>query len=198
MTKSLPPFDRLVEQFRRLPGVGIKSAKRMTFAVLDMPSEDAQAFADAIIAAKAHISRCKICGDICEGDVCSVCLDSHRDQSILCVVEDSRDVAALEKMREYHGLYHVLGGLISPTDGIGPDRLLVRELLRRLDGKVKEVILATNPSVEGEATALYIAKLIKPMDVLTTRLAYGIPVGGELQYADDMTLFRAIEGRRKI
>ncbi|HCG34996.1 MAG TPA: recombination protein RecR, partial [Clostridiales bacterium] len=111
MTKSLPPFDRLVEQFRRLPGVGIKSAKRMTFAVLDMPSEDAQAFADAIIAAKAHISRCKICGDICEGDVCSVCLDSHRDQSILCVVEDSRDVAALEKMREYHGLYHVLGGL---------------------------------------------------------------------------------------
>lgn len=198
MARSPKPLDRLVESFRRLPGVGTKSAQRMAFAVLDMKDDDAREFADAILAAKERIARCVLCGDICEGQLCDVCADEGRDRSVICVVEDSRDVAAIEKMREYRGLYHVLGNLISPAEGIGPDRLRLKELLARLDGTVKEVILATNPSVEGEATAMYIAKLIKPFDVLTTRLAYGIPVGGELQYADDMTLMRAIEGRREI
>ncbi len=198
MAKSIQPLDKLVDCFRHLPGVGTKSAQRMAFAVLDMTDEDAAAFAASILAAKQKISRCTLCGDICEGEICSVCADMARNRSVICVVEDSRDVAALEKMREYRGLYHVLGGLISPADGIGPERLRIKELLSRLDESVSEVILATNPSIEGEASAMYIAKLIKPLGVKTTRLAYGIPVGGELQYADDMTLMRAIEGRREI
>ena len=194
-----PALERLVEHFRLLPGVGYKSAVRMAFCVLEMPEDKAKTFAEAILEAKEKIGRCKICQDICESEICSVCSDSSRDRSTICVVESSKDVLAIEKINNYRGLFHVLGGLIDPMEGIGPDELKIKELISRLgDNTVQEVIVATNPSIEGEATAMYLSRILKPLGIKTTRLAYGLPAGGELEYADELTLFKALEGRREI
>jgi len=165
---------------------------------LDMTEEEAQKFANAILEAKTQIKTCEVCCDISENSVCGICSDSRRDSSIICVVESSKDVAAFEKIKEYNGFYHVLGGLISPIDGIGPENLHINELIKRLDDGVQEIIIATNPSVEGETTAMYISRLVKPFGVKVSRLAYGLPVGSELEYADELTLFKALEGRREI
>ncbi|MBO4979154.1 MAG: recombination protein RecR [Clostridia bacterium] len=186
----------LSEQFGKLSGVGRKSALRMAYAVLAFSDEEAQEFADAILEAKQKIHLCPICQNLTDRDTCSICNDLDRDSSVICVVEDAKAVMALEKVREYRGLYHVLHGVISPINGITPDKLKLKELLPRLDGSVSEVIVATNPTVEGEATAMYIAKLVKPLGVRVTRLAYGVPVGADLEYADEVTLYRALEGRR--
>ncbi len=193
----LPVLEALISNFKRLPGIGHKTAVRMAFSVLDFTKEEAMEFAGAIVTAKEKITPCEVCGNISEGGKCEICSDARRDKSVICVVEDSRAVMALEKVREFKGLYHVLGGTISPMDGIGPEELNIKSLITRLDG-VEEVIIATNPTIEGETTAMYISKLIKPLGVKTTRLAYGVPVGGELEYSDEVTLFRAIEGRRDI
>jgi len=198
MKNEVLPLARLVEQFERLPGIGRKSAQRLAFCVLNMPQERAQQFAQAILDAKQKIHRCRVCQDLTDQEVCGICSDPARNRGILCVVEDPRDVLAIERTREYHGLYHVLHGLISPMNGIGPEQLTVKELLARLDGSVEEVIMATNPTVEGEATAMYLARLLKPMGLRVPRLAYGIPVGGNLEFADEVTLYRALEGRSEI
>lgn len=196
MNYSVLPLTKLTECFARLPGIGRKSAQRLAFHILRMPEEEAKAFANAILEAREKIGYCEICKNITDTPRCSICSDETRDKSTVCVVEDPRDVIAIERTKEYHGLYHVLGGLISPMDGIGPENLFIKELLARLgDGSVKEVIMATNPTVEGEATAMYLSRLIKPMGIKVSRLAYGIPVGGNLEYADEVTLYRAIEGR---
>lgn len=199
MAYNVIPLIKLIEQFERLPGIGRKTAQRLAFYVLNLPREKAQQFADAITEAHDKIKKCRVCQSLTEGELCPICADSARDGSVICVVEDSQDVLAFERTREYHGLYHVLHGLISPMDGIGPDQLHIKELLARIgSGEVKEVIMATNPTVEGEATAMYLARLLKPMGVRVTRLAYGIPVGGNLEYADEVTLYRALEGRSEI
>lgn len=199
MKYDVLPLTRLVEQFERLPGIGKKSAQRIAFYVLNMPKEKAKQFSDAILEAHEKIKKCQVCQNLTDQPVCHICQDQQRDRSIICVVEDPRDVIAIERTQEYNGLYHVLHGLISPMNGIGPDQLSVRELLERMNGdEVKEVIMATNPTVEGEATAMYLARLLKPMNIKVTRLAYGIPVGGNLEYADEVTLYRAIEGRSEI
>ncbi len=196
MNYSVLPLTKLTECFARLPGIGRKSAQRLAFHILRMPEEEAKAFANAILEAREKIGYCEICKNITDTPRCAICSDETRDKSTVCVVEDPRDVIAIERTKEYHGLYHVLGGLISPMDGIGPENLFIKELLARLgDGTVKEVIMATNPTVEGEATAMYLSRLIKPMGIKVSRLAYGIPVGGNLEYADEVTLYRAIEGR---
>ena len=196
MNYSVLPLTKLTECFARLPGIGRKSAQRLAFHILRMPEEEAKAFANAILEAREKIGYCEICKNITDTPRCAICSDETRDKSTVCVVEDPRDVIAIERTKEYHGLYHVLGGLISPMDGIGPENLFIKELLARLgDGTVKEVIMATNPTVEGEATAMYLSRLIKPMGIKVPRLAYGIPVGGNLEYADEVTLYRAIEGR---
>ena len=196
MNYGVLPLTKLTECFARLPGIGKKSAQRLAFHVLRMPKEEADAFANAILEAREKIGYCEICKNITDTPRCAICSDESRDRTTICVVEDPRDVIAIERTKEYHGLYHVLGGLISPMDGVGPERLCLKELLSRMsDGEVKEVIMATNPTVEGEATAMYISRLLKPMGVKVTRLAYGIPVGGNLEYADEVTLYRAIEGR---
>lgn len=181
-----------------MPGVGYKSAVRMAFAVLEMSKEQASAFANAVKSVKEKVKFCSVCCNISENEVCDICADDMRDGSVICVVESTRDVAAVEKIKEFRGKYHVLGGLISPIDGIGPEQLNIKQLLGRITEDTKEVIVATNPSVEGESTALYIARLIKPLGITVTRLAYGIPAGGELEFADEQTLFRAIEGRKEI
>ncbi len=198
MAYNVLPLTKLVEQFERLPGIGRKTAQRLAFYVLALPKEKAAEFAGAILEAHEKIKRCQICQSLTEKELCPVCSDETRDRTVICVVENSQDVIAFERTREYHGLYHVLHGLISPMDGIGPDQLCIKELLARLDGTVKEVVMATNPTVEGEATAIYLARLLKPMGVKVTRLAYGIPVGGNLEYADEVTLSRALEGRNEI
>ena len=196
MNYSVLPLTKLTECFARLPGIGRKSAQRLAFHILRMPEEEAKAFANAILEAREKIGYCEICKNITDTPRCAICSDETRDKSTICVVEDPRDVIAIERTKEYHGLYHVLGGLISPMDGVGPENLFIKELLARLgDGSVKEVIMATNPTVEGEATAMYLSRLIKPMGIKVSRLAYGIPVGGNLEYADEVTLDRAIEGR---
>ena len=196
MNYGVLPLTKLTECFARLPGIGKKSAQRLAFHVLRMPKEEADAFANAILEAREKIGYCEICKNITDTPRCAICSDESRDRTTICVVEDPRDVIAIERTKEYHGLYHVLGGLISPMDGVGPESLFINELLSRMsDGEVKEVIMATNPTVEGEATAMYISRLLKPMGVKVTRLAYGIPVGGNLEYADEVTLYRAIEGR---
>ena len=196
MNYSVLPLTKLTECFARLPGIGRKSAQRLAFHILRMPEEEAKAFANAILEAREKIGYCEICKNITDTPRCAICSDETRDKSTICVVEDPRDVIAIERTKEYHGLYHVLGGLISPMDGVGPENLFIKELLARLgDGSVKEVIMATNPTVEGEATAMYLSRLIKPMGIKVSRLAYGIPVGGNLEYADEVTLYRAIEGR---
>lgn len=193
------PLTRLIEQFASLPGIGIKTAQRLAFYMLTLSKEQTDAFANAVVEAHEKIKRCSICQNFTDGEVCSICSADERDHSTICVVEGPKDVVAFERTREYNGTYHVLNGLISPMDGIGPEQLSVKELLSRLgDGKVKEVIMATNPTVEGEATAMYLSRLIKPLGVKVTRLAYGIPVGGELEYADEVTLFKALENRNEI
>lgn len=196
MNYSVLPLTKLTECFARLPGIGKKSAQRLAFHILKMPEEDAKAFASAILEAREKIGYCEVCKNITDTPRCAICSDESRDRTTVCVVESPRDVLAIERTKEYHGLYHVLGGLISPMDGVGPESLFIKELLLRMaDGEVKEVIMATNPNVEGEATAMYLSRLLKPMGIKVSRLAYGIPVGGNLEYADEVTLYRAIEGR---
>ena len=199
MAYSVLPLTRLIEQFEKLPGVGRKGAQRLAFHVLGLPKEKAVDFANAILEAHEKIKKCSVCQNLTDAELCPVCMDGGRDRGVICVVEDPRDVIAFERTREYKGVYHVLHGLISPMEGIGPEQLTIKELIARLgDGEVKEVIMATNPTVEGEATAMYLARLIKPMDIKVTRLAYGIPVGGNLEYADEVTLYRALEGRSEL
>ena len=199
MAYSVLPLTRLIEQFEKLPGVGRKGAQRLAFHVLGLPKQKAVDFANAILEAHEKIKKCSVCQNLTDAELCPVCMDGGRDRSVICVVEDPRDVIAFERTREYKGVYHVLHGLISPMEGIGPEQLTIKELIARLgDGEVKEVIMATNPTVEGEATAMYLARLIKPMDIKVPRLAYGIPVGGNLEYADEVTLFRALEGRSEL
>ena len=199
MDSTAAPLQKLNEQFARLPGVGRKMAQRFAFYVLDLPEDKAKEFSSAILEAKSKIKKCSVCGNFTEGELCPICSAKGRDTSLICVVEDPRDVLAFERTREYHGLYHVLHGLISPMDGIGAEQLSVKELLARLgSGEVKEVIMAMNPTVEGEATAMYLAKLIKPLGIKTTRLAYGLPVGGSLEYTDETTLYRALSGRDEL
>ena len=195
-----PALETLVEQFARLPGVGKKSAQRLAFFVLGLPDEDAHAFADAILAAKKSISLCPVCRNFTEGEgLCPICQSSRRDGTTVCVVADPKDVNALERSREYNGRYHVLHGVISPMNHVGPDDLHIKELLERVaSGAVREVIMATNPTTEGEATAMYLSRLLKPFGVKVTRLAYGVPVGGQLEFADDATLTRALEGRQEM
>ena len=199
MDQLAAPLAQLVEQFERLPGIGHKTAQRLAFHILAESAENARQFADAILAAKETLSYCGVCCNITDKEVCDICASPRRDTSLVCVVEEPRDVIALERAREYKGLYHILHGVISPMDGIGPDALKIKELLARLhDTEIKEIIMATNPNIEGEATAMYLANLLKPLGVKVSRLAYGIPVGSHLEYADEITLLRAIEGRREI
>lgn len=196
MAEYIEEIERLSDNFRRLDGVGRKSALRMAFSVLDMTEEEAKAFADAIVAVKTKISYCPECKNITSGGLCSICADAERDRSTVCVVEDFRAVAAVERAKGYNGLYHVLHGSISPMKGVGPDDLTVKDLLARLSGgEVTEVILATNPTVEGETTAMYLSRLIAPLGIKTSRIANGVPVGGDLEYTDEITMRRALEGR---
>jgi len=195
-----PALEKLVEQFAKLPGVGVKSAQRLAFHVLSLPEEDAQQFAQAILDAKRSIHCCPVCQNLTEGDgPCSICANPRRDEGTICVVADPKDVVAMERSREYQGRYHVLHGVISPMNHVGPDDLHIKDLVARVStGQVEEVIMATNPDTEGEATAMYLSRLLKPFGAKITRLAYGIPVGSHLEYADDATLMRALEGRREI
>ena len=198
-SRSVLPLIKLIEQFERLPGIGKKTAQRLAFHILDMPKESAEEFASAILEAREKIKKCSVCQNLTEDELCPICSDEGRDKSVICVVESPQDVLAFERTKEYRGLYHVLHGLISPIDGIGPEQLYIKELMSRTSSEeLKEIIMATNPTVEGEATAAYIARLVKPMNIKVTRLAYGIPVGGNLEYADEVTLYRALEGRREI
>ena len=193
------PLEKLVEQFARLPGIGGKSAQRLAFHVLNLPIEDAQEFADAIVDAKKSVTLCPVCQNLTAGGLCPICAAPKRDESTICVVADPRDVIAIERAREFNGHYHVLHGVLSPMHHVGPDDLQIKSLLDRVaQGTIQEVIMATNPNTEGEATALYIARLLKPFGVKVTRLAYGIPVGGHLEFADDATLMRALEGRQEL
>ena len=190
------PLAQLVEQLERLPSVGHKSAQRLAFHILNMPDKSAEALVAAIQEARAQIHECKICHNLTDREICPICSAENRDRSVICVVEDPRDVIAFERTREYNGLYHVLHGTISPMDGIDAEKLRIKELLTRVaDDTVQEVIMATNPTVEGETTAAYISRLLKPFGLKVTRLAYGIPVGGDLEYADEITLRRSLEGR---
>ena len=193
------PIQRLVEELERLPGIGPKSAQRITYWLLSSERADAQRLADAITEVKRTIHFCPRCHDFAEGELCEVCADPGRDLTAICVVEEPRDVTAIERTGEFRGLYHVLHGAISPIDGIGPDQLKIRELISRLtDGDITEVVLATNPNVEGETTAVYIARMVKPLGIKVTRIASGLPVGGDLEYADEVTLGRALEARREM
>lgn len=195
---QIESFLKLQEQFAKLPGIGPKSAGRLAYHVIQMPAEEVKQFAQDMYTARLAVRYCKVCGNLTDGELCAVCADETRDRGVICVVRDARDVAAFERVREYRGVYHVLGGAISPLDGIGPDDLRIKELLARLTGDVREVILATNPDVRGEATAVYLARLIAPMGIKTTRIAHGVPVGGELEYTDEVTLLKALEGRRTL
>ena len=195
-----PALEALVEQFARLPGIGRKSAQRLAFHILNQPEETARDFAQALLAAKSAISCCPVCQNLTEGEgPCPLCASSRRDQSVVCVVADPKDVVAMERSREYRGVYHVLHGVISPMNHVGPDDLRISQLVERVaSGRVEEVIMATNPDTEGEATAMYLSRLMKPFGVRVTRLAYGIPVGSHLEFADEATLMRALEGRREM
>ncbi|EOD00362.1 recombination mediator RecR [Caldisalinibacter kiritimatiensis] len=193
------PVAKLIEEFSKLPGVGQKTAQRLAFHVLNMKNTDATELANAIVNAKKNIKYCSICGNLTDKDPCFICRNKKRDESVICVVEDPRDIISMERTKEFNGLYHVLHGSISPMDRVGPEDIRIKELLHRIkDGVVEEVILATNPTIEGEATAMYISKLLKPMGIKTTRIAHGVPVGGDLEYADEVTLSKALEGRREI
>ena len=199
MAEYMESLRVLAEQFGRLEGVGKKTAMRMAFSVLELENEDAETFAKAILDAKEKIHLCPICQNLTDREVCSVCADEERDHSLVCVVTDARAALAMEKVREFRGTYHVLHGVISPMNGITPDKLKIKELLERVEKEeISEVIIATNPTVEGEATAMYLSRLLRPLGVNVTRWAYGVPVGADLEYADEVTLFRALEGRREV
>ena len=199
MAEYIESLSRLAEKFGRLEGVGKKTAMRMAFSVLELETEEAEDFARAILDAKEKIHLCPVCQNLTDRELCPICADEERDRSVICVVTDARTVLAMEKVREYRGTYHVLHGLISPMNGITPDQLKIKELLARVGtGEVGEVIVATNPTVEGEATAMYLSRLLQPFGVRVTRLAYGVPVGADLEYADEVTLYRALEGRRDV
>lgn len=203
MNETLPsaaaPVARLIEQFHRLPGIGPKSAQRLTYHLLRVPREEAIALAEAILEMKDKTILCSSCQNVTEHDPCPICADPHRDRAIICVVEEPLDILALERTRGYRGLYHVLHGVLSPMDGVGPEDLKVAELLQRLkDGSVQEVIMATNPNLEGEATAMYLGRLLAPLGIRCTRLARGLPMGADLEYADDVTLARALENRQEV
>ena len=192
-------LERLTEEFAKLPGIGGKTAQRLAFYVLSLPDEEAESFANTILEAKRTVHTCPVCQNLTDGELCAICGDERRDHSVICVVAEPRDVIAMERAREYDGVYHVLHGVISPLNHVGPDDIRVRELLARVaKGGVREIIMATNPDTEGEATAMYLSRLLRPMEVKVTRLAYGIPVGSQLEYADEVTLLRALEGRREI
>ena len=192
-------LERLTEQFARLPGIGMKSAQRLAFYVLSLPKDEALSFAQAILDAKDSVRLCPVCQNLTDQELCAICADPERDHSLICVVAEPKDVIAMERSREYRGVYHVLHGVISPLNHVTQDDIRVRELLQRVGkGNVKEVIMATNPDTEGEATAMYITRLLRPMEVKVTRLAYGVPVGSQLEYADEVTLSRALEGRQEI
>ncbi|WP_170005875.1 recombination mediator RecR [Bacillus fonticola] len=193
------PITKLMDGFMKLPGIGPKTAARLAFFVLSMEEDDVLNFAKSLVDAKRKLNYCSVCGHITDQDPCRICEDKHRDQTAICVVQDPKDVIAMEKMREYSGLYHVLHGAISPMDGVGPEDINLTPLIQRLqDDTVQEVILATNPTIEGEATAMYISRLIKPSGIRITRIAHGLPVGGDLEYADEVTLSKALEGRREL
>lgn len=193
------PIDRLINEFSKLPGIGRKTAQRLAFHIINMNPADVEGLSKALVDVKKEIKYCKQCCNISDSDICPICANSHRDSSTICVVEDPRDVAAMERTKDYNGKYHVLNGVISPMDGIGPEMLNIKELISRLgDGTIKELIMATNPTIEGEATAMYISRLVKPMGIKVTRIAHGLPVGGDLEYADDVTISKALEGRREI
>jgi len=197
MFKSSESIDRLIEEFSKLPGIGRKTAMRLAFYILREEKTEAEKLAQALLDVKERVKYCSICFNVTEDDPCFVCRDEKRDKLTICVVEEANDILALERTGEYNGLYHVLGGALSPLDGIGPDNLRVKELLTRLKGEMNEVILATNPNVEGEATAIYLSKLMKPLGIKVTRIARGLPMGGDLEFADQVTLMRALEGRRE-
>jgi recombination protein RecR len=193
------PVQDLIDELGKMPGVGPKSAQRIAFHLLKLPKDDALKLAKAIVEVKERVSFCTRCWNVAEGDLCDICLDERRDVHVLCVVEEPKDIVAVERTHEFRGRYHVLQGAISPIEGIGPDQLKVRELLSRLEPEaVTEVILCTNPNIEGEATAMYLARLLKPLGIMVTRIASGLPVGGDLEYADELTLGRALEGRREL
>lgn len=196
---NITPLNELILQFERLPGIGKKTAQRLAFSILEQPPERAEKFAEALVNARRKIHFCKVCQGFTDLENCAICADGTRDRSVICVVAEPKDVMAFERTREFNGTYHVLHGVISPMDGIGPDNLRIKELMARLSSsEVKEIIMATNPTVEGEATASYISRLVKPMGIKVTRLAYGVPVGSDLEYADEFTLARALEGRNEI
>ena len=199
MSRDIASLNELISQFERLPGIGKKTAQRLAYNILEQPPERAEKFAEALVNARKKIHFCKCCQAFTDKEICSICDNVNRDKSIICVVAEPKDVMAFERTREYNGLYHVLHGVLSPIDGIGPDQLRIKELMARLaSGEVRELIMATNPTVEGEATASYISRMVKPMGIKVTRLAYGIPVGADLEYADEFTLARALEGRNEI
>jgi recombination protein RecR len=199
MREFAPPVEALIEEFRKLPGIGAKSAQRLVFHLIKTSKNEAERLAQSILELKNSIRSCSLCHNITDLDPCRFCSDTTRDHSLLCVVEESHGLLAIEKTREFHGIYHVLGGALSPLHGIGPEQLHIKSLLERLrSGEVQEIIVATNPNVEGEATALYLAKLIKPLGIKVTRIATGVPVGGDLDYADQVTVMRALEGRRTL
>jgi recombination protein RecR len=193
------PIAKLIDSFSRLPGIGPKTAARLAFHVLRMSEDDVVAFAKALVSVKRNLHYCSICCNITDVDPCRICQDKTRDPSVICVVQEAKDLVAMERTKEYDGQYHVLQGAISPMDGIGPDEIRIAELLKRLaDDRVKELILATNPNIEGEATAMYLSRLVKPFGIKVTRIAHGLPVGGDLEYADEVTLSKALEGRREL
>jgi recombination protein RecR len=199
MAEYIAPIQRWIEEFRRLPGVGGKSAARYAFATLELSEEEAARFADAILGAKRDVHTCPVCQGLCTEELCDICRDDSRDRSVICVVENPKDVMVMERVRGYRGTYHVLGGALAPLDNVTPDKLKIKELMQRIEeGEVKEVIIATNPTPAGDTTAAYLARILEPSGIYVSRLAYGIPVGGDLEYADQVTLAKAIEGRREI
>ena len=199
MAQYAKPLANLIRELSKLPGIGGKSAQRLAFHILSMDDREAEILANSITRAKSSMKYCSVCGNLTDRDPCEICTDENRDKSVICVVEQARDVAAMERMKEYNGLYHVLNGAISPMDGIGPEDINLKQLIIRLQqNEIGEVILATNPTIEGEATAMYAARLIKPSGIKVTRIAHGIPVGGDLEYTDEITLSKAMEGRREL
>lgn len=191
-------IEKLIEEFAKLPGVGKKTAQRLTLHVLNLPKDEVEEFASALVKARGTIRYCSVCGNFTDSDPCAICSNPSRDKSQICVVEQPKDIMTMEKVKDYNGVYHVLHGNISPMQGRGPQDIRLRELVARMNGNIKEVIVATNPNIEGEATAMYISKILKPLDVKVTRIAAGIPVGGDLEYADEITLSKALEGRKEI
>ena len=199
MSLYSPSIEKLIEAFEKLPSIGSKTAARLAFYILNSSEEETKEFVNSILEAKKNLKYCSVCYNISDTDPCMICANKGRDKSVICVVEDVKDIVAMEKTHEFKGVYHVLHGSISPMNGVGPDDIKIKELLSRLmDGDVKEIILATNPRVEGEATAMYLSKLIKPLGIKVTRIAHGIPVGGDLEYTDEITLSKALEGRREL